>query len=183
MTDRTMKTTERSGRDAGFSLIEVLVASVFLLVLILGVLPIFTRSTVINQMAYDNTRAASFARTDMENYFQSPFYDPGVVQKMTVPAGQTSLVVDEYFDSATKTGLPGSAPAGTRYDWSKKITVRQFFISAIDKKFLDEADALDGNADPGNVHLKQVLIEIQRGSQSSLLGPPRTITLNTIRSN
>ena len=48
----------------GFSLIEVMVASFFLLVVMLGVLPVFTRSLVTNQMAYDNTRAAAFARSE-----------------------------------------------------------------------------------------------------------------------
>lgn len=167
----------------GFSLVEVLVASFFLLIVLLGVLPVFTRSTVTNQMAYDNTRAAAFARSEMENYFQAPFNDPTATPVMNVPTTGSELKVDEYLDPVTHAWLPGPAPAGTSYEWSKKVTVRQFHISAIDNEVLDDAEALQGSAHPGNVHLKQVLIEIQRGNKSSLLGPPRTITLNTVRSN
>ncbi|MCP4202632.1 MAG: hypothetical protein GY769_11940 [bacterium] len=172
-------------RSEGFSLIEVLVASFFLLIVLLGVVPIFTRSTVTNQMAYDNTRAAAFARSEMENYFQAPFSDPtgAPVPVMDVPSGSGELVNDQYFDPATHTWEDAPAPAGTSYLWSKTVTVRQFHISAIDDEVLDETEALQGTAHVGNVHLKQVLIEVQRGGQSSLLGPARTITLNTIRSN
>ena len=77
----------------------------------------------------------------------------------------------------------GAPPAGASYEWTKKVTIRQFHISAIDNQVLDDGEALQGTANVGNVHLKQVLIAIQRGGQSSLLGPPRTITLNIIRSN
>lgn len=173
----------RKRTSDGFSLVEVLVASFFLLIILLGVLPVFTRSTVTNQMAYDNTRAAAFARSEMENYFQAPFTDPTGTPVMNVPSTGSELKTDEYFDTATQTWMTGPPPSGTSYEWSKVVTVRQFHISAIDDSVLDASEALQGNADPGNVHLKQVLIEIQRGSQSSLLGPPRTITLNTIRSN
>ncbi|MFQ5527257.1 MAG: hypothetical protein ACE5GX_13460 [Thermoanaerobaculia bacterium] len=178
-----MRDVRAFSREAGFSLIEVLVASFFLLVILMGVLPMFHRSTVSNQMAYDNTRAATFARSEMENYFQAPFYDVGVNPRMTIPAGQTSLVIDEYFDPVSKTWLPGPAPAGTSYDWSRTITVRQFHISAIDNGVLDDSEVLAGSANAANVHMKQILIEVQRGSQQSLFGPPRKITLNVVRSN
>jgi len=167
----------------GFSLVEVLVASFFMLVLMLGVLPIFTRSLITNQMAYDNTRVVTFARSEMENYVQSPFDDPSATPVMNVPTTGSELETEQYFDKLTKTWIVGAPPAGTSYEWTKKVTIRQFHISAIDDQQLDEAEALQGTAHSGNVHLKQVLIEIQRGNESSLLGPPRTITLNTIRSN
>ncbi len=167
----------------GFSLVEVLVASFFMLIVMLGVLPVFTRSLVTNQMAYDNTRAAAFARSEMENYIRSPFDDPSAKPVMDVPSSGSELQTEEYFDTVTKTWIAGAPPSGTRYEWTKKVTIRQFHISAIDDQVLDDAEALQGTAHSGNVHLKQVLIEIQRGNESSLLGPPRTITLNTIRSN
>lgn len=169
--------------SGGFSLVEVLVASFFLLVILLGVLPIFTRSMVTNQMAYDNTRAAAFARSEVENYMQAPFNDPGGTPVMDLPVGQTELEKDEYFDPETHAWVAGPAPPGTSYLWSRNIKVRQFHISAIDNGVLEDSEALTGGAHADNVHLKQVLIEIQRGKDSSVLGPPRTITLNTFRSN
>lgn len=180
-----MRNARASSRDAGFSLLEVLVASMFLLILLLGVLPVFHRSTVTNQMAYDNTRAAAFARTEMENYLQAPFDDPGTAPDpvMTLPAGDTELVVEEYYDPVTEAWIPGPPSPGIRYQWSRKTTVRQFHISAIDNGVLDDSEALTGSAHPENVHLKQVLIEVQRGGEQSLLGPPREITVNLIRSN
>lgn len=169
--------------SGGFSLVEVLVASFFLMVVLLGLLPVFTRSMVTNQMAYDNTRAAAFARSEMENYMQAPFDDPTATAVMDVPAAESELVTEQYFDSATQAWVDGAPPSGTRYEWTRKVTVRQYHISAIDNGVLDSNEALGGDAHAGNVHLKQVLIEIQRGGESSLLGPARTITLNTFRSN
>ncbi len=171
----------RSTRSNGFSLIEVMVASFFMLVLIIGIVPVFIRSTVTNQMAYDNTRAVSFARSEMENYNQAPFDDPSGV--MNVPTTGSELVTEEYYDTVDQTWYVGAPPAGASYEWTRKVTVRQFHISAIDNGILDDAEALAGTANSGNVHLKQVLIEVQRGGSSSLLGPAREITLNTIRSN
>ena len=180
-----MRNRRTPNRTAGFSLLEVLVASMFMLIIMLGVLPLFHRSTVTNQMAYDNTRAAAFARTEMENYLQAPFDDPGTAPgpAMTIPPGDSSLVIEEYYDPHTETWIAGAPPPGTQYEWSRKATVRQFHISAIDNGVLDDAEVLPGSAHADNVHLKQVLIEVQRGSQQSIMGPPRTITLNVIRSN
>lgn len=167
----------------GFSLVEVLVASFFLLVVLLGLLPVFTRSMVTNQMAYDNTRAAAFARSEMENYIQAPFDDPTTTPVMDVPDTGTELKTEQYYDKATKTWVTGAPPSGTSYEWTRTVTIRQYHISAIDNGVLDVSEALGGDAHEGNVHLKQVLIEIERGGESSLLGPRRTITLNTFRSN
>lgn len=177
------KRVRQSASSGGFSLVEVLVASFFLLVVLLGVLPVFTRSMVTNQMAYDNTRAAAFARSEIENYMQAPFNDPGGTPVMDLPVGQSELETDEYFDPVTHTWVTGPPPPGTSYLWSRNIKVRQFHISAIDNGELEDTEALAGGAHADNVHLKQVLIEIQRGNESSILGPPRTITLNTFRSN
>lgn len=178
-----MRKIRSFGSSGGFSLVEVLVASFFLLVVLLGVLPIFTRSIVTNQMSYDNTRAAAFARSEMENYIQAPFDDPTGTPVMDVPASGTELVTEQYYDTATHTWITGTPPVGTSYEWTRKVTVRQYHISAIDDGELDVGEALGGDAHPANVHLKQVLIEIERGGTSSLLGPARTITLNTFRSN
>ncbi len=169
----------------GFSLIEVLVASFFLLVIMMGVLPLFHRATVTNQMSYDNTRAAAFARTEMEGYLQVPFDDPFSAPSpvMSIPGGDTSLVTEEYYDPDTETWIAGAPPSGAQYEWSRKVTVRQFNIRAIDNGVLDDVEVLPGNANSLNVHLKQVLVEVQRGSQQSLFGPPRQLTLNLIRSN
>jgi len=167
----------------GFSLIEVLVASFFLMIVMLGVVPMFTRSLVTNQMSFDNTRASAFARSEMEHYVQAPFNDPTGTPVMDLPPTGDKLETEEYYDAATHTWIPGAPPAGASYEWIRKVTIRQFHISAIDSQVLDDSEALQGNAHPSNVHLKQVLIEIQRGNESSLLGPPRTLTLNTFRSN
>lgn len=178
-----MKRIRSSRPSGGFSLIEVMCASFLLLIIMVGILPVFTRSLVTNQMSYDNTRAAAFARSEMENYIQAPFIDPTGTPVMDVPATGSELETQQYYDSDTHTWVAGLPPSGTSYQWIKTVTVRQFHISAIDNELLEETEALQGSAHPDNVHLKQVLIEVQRGNDSSLLGPARNLTLNTIRSN
>ncbi len=180
--DRPVRAANR-----GFSLLEVLVASTFLLVMILGVLPIFSRATISNMQSRDVTAANALARATMEEYVQIPFDDA----RLTVGAG-TELATTSYLDNSTKTWQAYTTPdppANASYSWLRTVTVRQFHISAIDDGELvtDVAaanlDALDASADSSNVHLKQVLIEVEKRSNIASMGRPRKVTINLVKSN
>lgn len=182
-----MNTRRLIKSNAGFSLIEVVVASTFLLVILLGVLPVFGRSTVSNMQSSQATQATAFARTVMEEYFQAAFDDPNPAlnRRMTLDTG-TELLTTEYLDPVTEEWTVYTTPdppAAANEQWIRTVTVRQFHISAIDDGVLDVAEALDATADPANVHLKQVLITVERSTALSTFGRPKTITINLMKSS
>ena len=61
------------GRARGFTLVEVLIAAAILLVVALGILPLFMRSIVSNMEGSDHTQVANAARARAEEFFQLPF--------------------------------------------------------------------------------------------------------------
>ncbi len=73
---------ERHGA-AGFSIIEALIASAILLIIALGLLPLFSRSISDNVSGNDATQATNGSRTQIEEMLLVPFSN----DRMTIPAG------------------------------------------------------------------------------------------------
>ena len=70
---------------AGFSIIEALIAAAILLIIALGLLPLFSRSISDNVSGNDATQATNGSRTQVEEMLKVPFSN----DRMTVPAGAT----------------------------------------------------------------------------------------------
>ncbi|MBP7588747.1 MAG: hypothetical protein KBA72_12410 [Thermoanaerobaculia bacterium] len=83
-----------SPREAGFSIIEGLIAALLLLVVTLGILPLFSRAMNNNVKGNDSTRQSNGAITGLESAVSLPF-NSGALTIPAVPAGQTSLVLNE----------------------------------------------------------------------------------------
>ena len=75
---------ERHGA-AGFSIIEALIAAAVLLIIALGLLPLFTRSISDNVSGNDASQATNGSRTQVEELLNVPFNN----DRMEVPAGAT----------------------------------------------------------------------------------------------
>ena len=54
------------GAEAGFSLLEVLIAAVLMLVIAVGVLPLFTRAMTASLSGNDSSQASNFGRSRLE---------------------------------------------------------------------------------------------------------------------
>ncbi len=167
--------------EQGFSLVEVMVASLILLVLILGVLPLFTRSMINNQAGNDYTKLSNHGKSRVEEFFQLRFDDP----RLTIAGGGTEATFDDYWSISSEKWLPGPAPAGDS-EWNRTVTVRQFNLgTSIDKDTttvdFQATAALDGGADAISVHLKEILVEVER-AEGGPLGPQRRIVLRTLKS-
>ena len=76
--DRYPGNTER-----GLSIVEVMIAAALLLIIALGILPLFSRSIISNRQGLDSTEVSNMARTQMEEYAQLPFNH----LMLTVPDG------------------------------------------------------------------------------------------------
>ena len=74
--------------EAGFSVIEGLIAAALLLVITVGVLPLFSRSMLNNVRGNDATRQSNGAVDELERSASLPFLSGG----MTVPDGESESV-------------------------------------------------------------------------------------------
>src|SRR6185369_7870572 len=82
-----------AGAERGFSLIEGLVATAILLIVAIGVLPLFASSILNNTRGSDSTQASNFGKSALETAVTLPVDNTAVL----IPAGQTKLQVDEWW--------------------------------------------------------------------------------------
>ena len=64
---------------AGFSIIEALIAAAILLIIALGLLPLFSRSISDNVSSNDATQATNGSRTEVEELLNVPFNNTRIV--------------------------------------------------------------------------------------------------------
>jgi hypothetical protein len=168
----------------GFSLIEALIGAALLLLVVLGILPLFTRAMMDNTAGADYTRLTSFAKSKAEDFNRIPWANT----TYSVPAGQTSLVFNEYLDPVTniwKTTPGSGAPAPAQ--WTRTTTIRHYLLpdtiatapsvtindpvnGTVGAYILDPASAIDGG---GNAHVKEVEVRIQNVAPTGPLGGRR----------
>lgn len=145
--------------ERGFSLIEVLIASALFLVVLLGVIPLFTRSMINNVQGRDASTMAAFSRERAEQMLQFPFKNADV----TVPPEGTEdrLVTDEEWDDTEKRFTTDDI---TDPKWMRRTQVQDFnYRDLLDNGRLD--DPLPAGTNPRSIHLKEIVIDI---------GSPRT---------
>lgn len=118
-------------RQAGFSIVEVMVAAALLLAVAVGVLPLFSSSIINNTRGRDSTAASNAARSRMEEYSQTFFRN----QALVLPGSTTELIVGDWFDSGGalamgdevwRTGPLGSAAGPVLWQRQVRITQHSF---------------------------------------------------------
>ncbi len=182
------ETSPRRGAAAGFSLVEALFASALVLVMMLFVLPLFTRSIVQNLSGRESSIATTHGKWTLEELYQLPLdRDVLWVGAGTLPNGDPGLQACAAWDPAAHawtnydcaTQEPADAVAGTL--WGRSTTLRQY---AMNDLYYDTPRLLD-NPLPGDtplefVHLREVGVSIE-GERGGVLGPARQIDLVTLR--
>lgn len=170
--------TPPRGTGAGFSLVELLVASFLLVTVLLAIVPLFMRSIQNNSAGNDHSQISNYSKSQVEELFQLDFDHV----RLDIPIGQTEVSTDEHWSRADhewKAGLPASGLA----PWIRTTTVRQYNISSIDGDATSfdfaKTGALDGGASGGSVHLKEIIVVVR--SNSGPLGPQRRIVLRTLK--
>ncbi|HVT61042.1 MAG TPA: prepilin-type N-terminal cleavage/methylation domain-containing protein [Thermoanaerobaculia bacterium] len=169
----------------GYSLIEVLIAAAMLLVITLGMLPLFTQSLINNAAGSDYTNITNFAKSEAESFDRLPFLGAG----LQIPAGKTQLVVDEYLDPASNQWKawppPGTNPL---VQWRRTTTYRQYnihdldddgvFNNPLDGKLSDTTNAsYDANA----VQVKEATVQVQNIAAVGPFGGRRQTTFRFLR--
>lgn len=169
-------------RAAGFSIIEALIAAAILLIIALGLLPLFSRSINDNVSGNDATQATNVGRTRIEDLLHLPIKNT----KLDIPSGGT---VGELKESWT-VGDPkqtGDADEGWWKDpnghgtvlWTRTTRVSLYDISDLDDGVLDTP--LNGSSSSSaTISFKQLQVVVEN-PKKNLLGNGQGITLQTIK--
>jgi Tfp pilus assembly protein PilV len=163
-----------SRRQFGFSLIEVMISALLLMVIALGVLPMFLQAAASNEIGREYMEVSNFAKSRAEEYAQNAFNSPA----LTITSG-TQLVASEYYSAKTRIWRPGTSAtatsAGDLAMWVRTTTVRQFSIS-------DLATPLAAGAPPETIHLKEITVDVQGVKLGNIPGSGKQATVRMMRS-
>ena len=176
---RSAVSSPRPQRQRGLSLVEVTIASAILLLIAAGILPMFTQALANNMAGADSSSASNTARSQVEELFQLPF---GSVA-LTLVAG-TELVTPSYYSLADHQWKPGTEPLDGSDPalWTRTATIRQYSVNALDDEVIDPSEALDFDADLGQVHLKEIQVDVVGTRSAGPLGPSRRVTVRMMKS-
>ena len=192
----------RGGRvprwQGGYSLIEVLLGLTILMVSLVGLMPLFTKSIQQNLVGKQSTEATGHGRTEIENLLQLDFNNwlVSVLENSERPLhlywteGDPLKRGDESWTETDPS--PGIA------SWQMDSIVRQYGIRAVRDDDLDglmevivglEDDDLDGVLDnplPAGslapfVHLKTLDVVLQKQASTVTMGEPLQLSLRTIK--
>lgn len=164
--------------ERGLSLIEALIALALLLIVAVGVLPLFIRSMANNASGSEGTQSANYARFQIEELSQLPFNNDAVA----ITAGNQLLFRDDLFSGdASYQGDEAWDAVGTADRgyvlWERTTRVRQFSLNGVLDNDADnvidglvglEDDNDDGEfdnplaagTDPAFVHFKELSVEL-----------------------
>lgn len=154
----------------GFSMIEVMLAGLLLLVIILGMLPLFTRAMSSNAAGRQYSQVTNHAKSRAEQLVQLPFNS----EPLTIQAG-TERVYTEYFSQRDGRWKDGTAPSGELATWIRTTTIRQYSVS-------DLATPLPVGAPPSAVHMKEILVAVRGNRTGGFLGPGKQVTVRLLKS-
>jgi len=182
----------------GFTLLEVLVAGALLLVVLVGLLPLFMRSILENVEGRESTQVSNHGRSELEILKQLRFNNP----ELDITAGNET-VVQRYWtrgdpDYIGDEKWVDTVPMGEFALWDRTTTVRQFGINGVVDNDLDgiidqiiglEDDDYDGYFDnpldagtlPGAIHLKEVDVEVQSLAEHAIAGEPVDIRMRALK--
>lgn len=160
--------------SAGFSVIEATIASALLLIVALGLLPMFTVAIGNNQQGRDSMEITNLARSEIERLTQLGFADT----ELTVPDGQTVLTTESYYVSDTAGWVLAADYDDEGYVYHRIVNVRQFDSDALTDGLLHPDEAIQGD-DAANVHFKEILVQME--SAGGIGAPPKQVALRAIR--
>jgi Tfp pilus assembly protein PilV len=144
--------------EAGFSLLETLIAAAVLLLILIGLLPLFERSRLNLVQGYDATRVSNATIENAERLLALPFN--GFATNLPEDAGITQFVATDFWllDGDV---WAATVPAGDRAQFTRRTTIEQFGVSAAtDEDPVLFEGALHGMTPPGQVHYKRITTEV-----------------------
>ncbi len=170
----------RRHTSAGFSIIEALIAAAILLLVAIGVLPLFVRAMTNNVSGSESTRVSNYSKSQIEDLFQLPF------GSATLEVGGT-LLVPQYFEDPNP-AIDGderwvtTTTAGRLVTWDRVATVRQYAVSAFDDGVLQTSEAQPAGTATEFIHLKEIEVDVDARRAPGVLQLAPRMTARTLKS-
>ena len=170
-------------RRNGFSLVEVLIAMALAGLLLIGVLPLFTKSMSNNVEGNQLTEVTNRARMHIEELMAMPID----AEELTVPDGQAELLTVDVYDPAQERWVAEADLTANREPlYTRTTRVRQFSMSAvsnIDQEF-EDAEVLPGGTPASQVEIKEIVVRVNSGRPTflNLMGRQKAVTLRVLKS-
>lgn len=164
----------RRRAEAGFNFIEVVIASLLLLMIAVAILPMFTEAAASNEVGREYTEVSNFAKSRAEQFMQLSFN----AEPLTITAG-TERVHEEHYSNAGKKWVNGLTVAtGDRALWIRRTTIRQYGVNDLDTL----TNPLPAGTPPEGIHAKEITVEVRGASAASVFGPTKNITVRALKS-
>jgi prepilin-type N-terminal cleavage/methylation domain-containing protein len=164
-------------RQRGMSLIEVLVGVAIMMIIAMGLIPLFSRSIRQNREGANFTDLTNVARTTLEEYVRYDFNAP----QLTLAPGKVDLTVQQYYDttSAQWVAIPATIPYTARFQ--RTIVVEQFTAGDLtDNGSLD--DPLDGGVTKDAVQVKRIRVLVRPlWKFEAAFGRPTPVQVETLK--
>lgn len=176
---RATRVLGRRGRRprgaSGFSVVEVLVAAGILLIIAIGLVPLFTQALITNKAGADSTSASQFGISRVEQLYQLDFNN-AVLVPTPVNTG-----IPEYYSRRDKEWRPGTAPADDPASWTRRTDIAQFNLSDLDDDGVFN-DPLAVGTDPVFIHIKQIQVTVaSTRDPDNPIGTRRPLVLRTFK--
>ena len=171
--------------EAGFSLIEAMIAVGILLFIAIGMMPLFYRAFINNGMGNDYSLATTHGKTDLEENLKKPFENVD----LTLTAGGSLQTVRylqrQAFQTAaapvTDLDWAATAPNAGTVSWTKTTRVRQFGVTAFSDGVLADTEALPAGTAPSFVQIKEVTTFLDSGKLETGSSPFASIGRTTLQ--
>lgn len=161
MPESTSRAASQRGRaQAGFSLIETLIAAAILLLILIGILPLFERSRMNLIQGYDASRVSNATIENSERLLSLPFNsfltnvvdDAGGAALMTQRTDFWLLEGDTWADTV---------PASDRAQFTRTTTIQQYSVgdATDDDLFIFETPR-DSTTQANQIHMKRILTDV-----------------------
>jgi Tfp pilus assembly protein PilV len=158
--------------EAGFSLIEALIAAAILLIISIGMIPMFTQSILNNAAGSDQMQGSVFAKDDLETLQDSAFASTNLL----IPGASVESLTTDYFMAGTTAqgdeSWATTAPTTAAARWNRTTRVTQYSIGAFDDGFLLDTERRPGNTQATQIHFKVIEVRLDSGKKSKSGLPP-----------
>lgn len=158
----------------GFSMIEALIASLLMVIIVLALVPLFARSMQNTLAGREYSVATQHSRSRSDQYYQLPLTG----EELVVPIGSDELVQPDWWDPASH--LWSASTPATPPPWRRTTTVRQYNVNDLLQNG-ELVTPLAGGTPAPQVHLREVIVEVESTREGGAAGGGKTVTLTTVR--
>jgi hypothetical protein len=176
MNERPDPSVRPRASEAGFSLVEGLIAAALLVFILIGVLPLFERSRLNLMQGNDATSVANAVIDGTDRLYGLPFSS----QVTNVLTGTTQTQATDFWLLDDNRWVPDMTPYPTdRAQFTRSTNIEQFGLAdLIDNGVLDTP--LDGNVQPNFVQIKRITAQVVN-ARTALAGAPTTYRVITYK--